>query len=107
MRVRVRVCVGGSRAAPSSIIRVVHLRWLKKNTVVIDGSHLTSSPLCRMTWWGSSLVSLTNALTGTSHMGYFISTAVPTILRRKDASPAEGCRSDAPTLDEEAPMVNC
>jgi len=50
--------------------------WLRKNTVFIDGSHITSSPRSRMTWWGSSLAILTNALTGTSHMGYFISTAV-------------------------------
>ena len=37
-----------------------------------------------MTWWGSSFSSFTNELTGTNHMGYFISTAVSTIRRRTD-----------------------
>ena len=77
--------------------------WLRKNTVFIDGSHLTSSPRCRMTWWGSSLASLTNALTGTSHMGYFISTAVPASPRRRALRDV----SVIATFDEQAPMAWC
>ena len=77
--------------------------WLRKNTVFIDGSHITSSPRSCMTWWGSSLASLMNELTGTSHMGYFMSTAVLTeFLRGRNVSRVEP--SVNPTLDEEAPM---
>ena len=87
------------------VIVIVDVRWLRKNTVFIEGSHITSSPRSRITLWGSNLESLTNELTGTSHMGYFISTAVPTSERRICAWCDVRFRSVGPTLDEEEPMV--